>query len=269
MTLHRAGRRRESFDEVALLYNAARPGYPPTLVDDLMELAGMNQGHRVLEIGPGTGQLTVPLAERGLSLIGVELGTNMARIARRNLSSFTNVEVVVADFDTWALPVEPFDLVVAATAFHWLDPATRLERCAKALRSGGILAILETHWGVSDREDSFWTDSQSCYSKWDPDYDSEIRPVTLRDLPLKRTDIANSPIFELVAHRRYHCDRRYDAVQYCNLLGTFSNIRALTETARMGFLACVQDLINKRFGGYILRHDVYDLWLARTSTIPR
>jgi len=37
---------------------------------------------------------------------------------------------------------------------------------------------------------------------------------------------------------------------------------------RRGFLACIADLIESRFEGGIVRHDLYDLWLARTSTSP-
>jgi hypothetical protein len=34
--------------------------------------------------------------------------------------------VIVGDFDTWELPAPTFDLVISATAFHWLDPATQM-----------------------------------------------------------------------------------------------------------------------------------------------
>jgi ubiquinone/menaquinone biosynthesis C-methylase UbiE len=50
------------FDEDAELYDRARPGYPTELYDDLAELAGVRTGSRVLEVGCGTGQATVPPA---------------------------------------------------------------------------------------------------------------------------------------------------------------------------------------------------------------
>jgi ubiquinone/menaquinone biosynthesis C-methylase UbiE len=262
------GRRRESFDEVAELYDTARPDYPQQLVDDLLLLSGLGKGHRVLEIGSGTGQLTVSLAEHGLSVVAVELGSNLARIARRNLVRFRDAEVVVADFDEWALPSDPFDLVAVATAFHWLDPTTRVLRCADALRPGGVLAIVETCWGVSCGDDRFSLESQQCYARWDPDYDPAFRPPRLKELRENCDDLALSQLFDMIAHRRYCCARDYDAAQYCNLLGTFSNIRAFAEHTRRGFLSCMADLIESHFDGRIVRHDVYDLWLARTPTRP-
>lgn len=50
----------------------ARPGYPPQLFADLAQLAHIGPGSRVLEIGCGTGQATVPLAERGGEIVAVE-----------------------------------------------------------------------------------------------------------------------------------------------------------------------------------------------------
>ncbi|MDM0110523.1 class I SAM-dependent methyltransferase [Variovorax sp. J22R133] len=265
MTTSRGVRRRESFDQVAQLYDGARPGYPQGLIHDLVDFTALREGHRVLEIGCGTGQLTAPLGELGAALVAVELGSNLAAIARQKLSRFGHAEVVVADFDQWILPDTPFDLVVAATAFHWLDPATRIHKCADALRPGGTLAVIETHWGVRLGDDPFSAESQSCYERWDPGHDPAFQPPTLESLLDERDDLASSQLFAEITHRRYRCDREYNVAQYCDLLGTFSNILAFDEPIRAGFLACIADLIQYRFGGKIVRNDLYDLWLARTS----
>ncbi|MBV9281092.1 MAG: class I SAM-dependent methyltransferase, partial [Chloroflexi bacterium] len=127
---------RRTFDQAAELYDRARPGYPRELFDDLTELAGIGPGCRVLEIGCGTGQATVPLAERGCQIVAVELGADMAAVARRNLARFASVTVVVSAFEDWPLPAGPFDAVVSATAFHWIDPAVRVTKAADALRPG-------------------------------------------------------------------------------------------------------------------------------------
>src|SRR6266536_6619989 len=138
-------RLRETFNQAAELYYRARPGYPPALFDELAAVAGLGPGCRVLEIGCGTGQATVPLAERGCEIVAVELGADLATVARRNLARFPRVEVVVAAFEDWPLPTEPFDTVVAATAWHWLAPAVRVAKAAQALRPGRALATISTH----------------------------------------------------------------------------------------------------------------------------
>lgn len=75
-------RRRASFDAGARAYDRARPGHPDPLFDDLVALAGIPAHGSVLEIGSGTGKATLPLAQRGFQLVGIELGANMAAIAR-------------------------------------------------------------------------------------------------------------------------------------------------------------------------------------------
>lgn len=60
----RRARLARTFDEDAELYDRARPGYPPALYDDLAELAGARSGSRVLKVGCGTGQATVPWPHR-------------------------------------------------------------------------------------------------------------------------------------------------------------------------------------------------------------
>jgi SAM-dependent methyltransferase len=175
-------RRRSTFDEAAELYDRARPGYPAALFDDLVELAGIGPGSRVLEIGPGTGQATVPLAERGCRIVAVELGPQLAAVARRNLARFPVVEVVTAAFEDWPLPPEPFDLVLSATAFHWIDPAVRVRKAADALRPGGSLATIATHH-VAGGDEQFFVQAQACYERWDPEtlraaYRSRRRPAS-------------------------------------------------------------------------------------------
>ena len=63
------GRLRSTFDAVATLYDQARPGHPERLFDDLASLSGTEPGAKVLEIGCGTAQATVPLARRGYHVL--------------------------------------------------------------------------------------------------------------------------------------------------------------------------------------------------------
>ena len=69
------------------LYDEVRPGYPEELFDDVVSLSGIPAGGRILEIGCGTGQATVPFARRGYRILCVELGENLAAVARRNLEA--------------------------------------------------------------------------------------------------------------------------------------------------------------------------------------
>lgn len=77
---------RRTFETAADLYDAARPSYPDELFDDLVSLAGLKAGDRLLEIGCATGKATRALLDRGFSVVCVEMGAQLAERARRNLA---------------------------------------------------------------------------------------------------------------------------------------------------------------------------------------
>ncbi|MGH3146129.1 MAG: class I SAM-dependent methyltransferase, partial [Rubrobacter sp.] len=87
-----------------------RPGYPEDLFDDVVSLSGIAPGGRILEIGCGTGQATIPFARRGYRILSVELGENLAAVARRNLAAYPRAEVRTADFEELPLKAGAFDL---------------------------------------------------------------------------------------------------------------------------------------------------------------
>src|SRR5918995_6583381 len=136
-----SNRLRTTFDEAASLYDEVRPGYPGDLFDDVVWLSGIPAGGKILEIGCGTGQATVPFARRGYSILCIELGQNMAAVARGNLEGFARTEVRTGDFEKWPLQEAAFDLAISATAFHWLDPEVAYPKVARILRHDGSLAL--------------------------------------------------------------------------------------------------------------------------------
>ena len=89
------GRRKESFDQVADAYAEFRPAPPRDVIDAIVTASTLRRGSRVLEIGSGTGQLSVPLAQLDIELVAIELGPHLAALAERNLQRFPNAQVVV------------------------------------------------------------------------------------------------------------------------------------------------------------------------------
>ncbi len=96
------------FNQAAVLYHQARPEYPEDLFDALVVATGLGPENRLLEIGPGTGKATLALARRGFIVTGVEMGQDLARLARENLRPYA-VSIVEARFED----------------FHPETPATR------------------------------------------------------------------------------------------------------------------------------------------------
>jgi ubiquinone/menaquinone biosynthesis C-methylase UbiE len=63
---------RTTFNQVAPLYDQVRPGYPEAMYDDVVFLSKITPQGRILEIGCGTGQATVPFARRGYRMLCIE-----------------------------------------------------------------------------------------------------------------------------------------------------------------------------------------------------
>ena len=238
-------RLRTTFGEDAARYHRARPTYPPELFAQL-------SGPRILEIGPGTGQATLPLTSLG-DVTAVELSPELAAIAR---SHAPDARVVVANFDEWPLPAEPFDLVVSATAFHWLDPATRMSRCAAALRPGGALAVISTHH-VAGGSEAFFVDVQECYERWDPATPPNLRLSKADDVPREFDD---SDLFEEPEFFRYEWEQAYDTEAYVDLLLTYSNHIALPHRAEL--IADIRQLIDERHRGRVVKRYLTQLAVA-------
>src|SRR5215831_19465006 len=157
---------RTTFNSAASLYHQARPEYPAELFGELVRLAGLWPGDRLLEVGCATGKATIPLARRGFRITCVEIGAALAAAARRNLASFPGVAVVEGSFETWPPPAEGgFDVVFAATAWHWVDPAVKYRRAWEVLRPGGHLAVWDATHVFPAGGDPFFSEIQHVYDE--------------------------------------------------------------------------------------------------------
>ncbi|PRX97999.1 class I SAM-dependent methyltransferase [Allonocardiopsis opalescens] len=254
-------RLRRTFTEAAELYDRSRPGYPARMFRDLARAAQVGPGRRVLEIGCGTGQATLPLAARGCRIVAVELGAEMAAVARRRLAAFPRARVEVAAFEDWPLPDEPFDTVLSATAFHWVDPRVRVAKAAEALRPGGALATVATHH-VAGGSSAFFAEVQECYERFDPSTPPDLRLSPAAEVPEDRLETPGAERFGPPVFHRYEWEAGYSTRAYLDLLLTYSGHRALPEEARRGLFDAIGRLIDGRHGGRITKRYLTELRIA-------
>ena len=225
---------RGTFEIAAGRYDRARPVYPSELFDELLALTGVVAGDRVLEIGCGTGIATRALAARGLRVTCVELGSALAAVARENLADMAEVEVLHGSFEEWEAPVAVrFDLVVAATAWHWIDPAVRYHNAWRLLRRGGHLAYWSATHVFPVGGDPFFREIQEIYEEI-----GEARPGDSHwpkpgELPDQRDEIEASGVFHCTTViRQFAWEVSYTADEYIALLETFSGHIAMAPWQR-------------------------------------
>jgi SAM-dependent methyltransferase len=130
------------FDEVPRLYDRVRPSYPDELITDLVSISGIGESSSVLEVGCGTGQATRKLAGLGCAITAVEPGEGMAAVARENLDRFENVQIETSTIESWEDRGRRFDLIAAASSWHWVDPTVGWPLAHRFLHPGGWFAVL-------------------------------------------------------------------------------------------------------------------------------
>jgi SAM-dependent methyltransferase len=250
-----------TFNSVPELYDRARPRYPAALYDHLAAATGSGPGARVLEIAPATGIATVELARRGYNVTAVEMGEALAAVARRNLTPFPYASVHVSRFEEWQA-AEPFDLICCATAFSWLDPDLRLDKCAAHLRPGSWLAIWDT-LHVEGGTSQFFIDMQACYERWMPGTPPGLRQKRAEDIPPDTYGIDAHPAFEALTVTDFPVVVPYTTEEHIAVIQTYSGHIALDEANAQGLYACLRELIDSRYGGHIEKAYTFRLLLAR------
>jgi len=230
VSVHADRSRAESFGAVAELYERARPSYPPSLVEALLE-GGV---HDVLDVGTGTGIAGQLLAARGCAVLGVEVDERMAARARAK-----GLDVDVAPFERWQPAGRSFDLVIAAQAWHWIEPAAGPRRAAGLLRPRGRLAVF---WNLGDPPARVRAVLDPIYDRLEPalGHGTQTAGAPRRQAAESAVEgIAGSGCFEPARICTFPWSRPYDAESWVALLATHSDHQTLTPARREALLGAI------------------------------
>lgn len=250
-----------SFDQVAPLYHAVRPQYPAALFEALITATHLCPQSQILEIGPGTGQATKPLAARGFAITAIELGTSLAQIARQELQGYPKVNIVSGAFEEIQMPSQSFDLVFAAIAFHWIKPGLRFAKSHQLLKQNGHLAIIHVHHVSDGQGDSFFHASQPIYQKYFPKSTNTKKGLPGKD-DIKPQKI-NDTFFHSTHFQTFPFNTCYSGEEYKQLLNTYSPTLRLPTAKRTAFSKDIHHLIEEKFEGQIEKYFSISLTIAK------
>lgn len=256
------------FGSVADLYDRVRPGYPEGLIDAVLSYGCLYPGDRMLEVGAGTGQATMQFAERGLSVLAVDPSIEMTDIFNRKfMQAGLNARALVSDFESAELDDQAFDLICAATSWHWLDPASRFTIAARAIAPGGTLAVLWTwpRWRSTElvREfDAVYEASGAPLAEMGPMYPYEPDVDALAREWVRET--SDSALFGQPEGKLCSWSATYTATGYTELLGTYGDHIALEPALRGALFDGLEVRINRAGGKIELPYSTL-LLLARAQ----
>ncbi len=240
------------FNEVPELYDRVRPGYPDELFADLVSVTGLAETSSVLEVGCGTGQATRSLAALGCPVTAVEPGTHMAALACGRLAGFRNVNVERSTFEDWDDRGRRFDVLVAASSWHWVDPSIGWRRAHDVLRPRGWMALLGNVVIRRPGEPEVYAETADLHERFCPGNPGWGHPPLEEDV--RTTDegwgLVDDPggLFGPTIVRWYPTVQWFNGDGFADLLRSTSLYRRLDHDVREPLLDAVAERIRTRMG---------------------
>ena len=254
-----------TFDTVASTYEKFRPSYVQELYKAIFDYIPIDQTSKVVEVGIGGGQATLPILQTGCELTAVEYGTHFSELCRDKFKDYATFSVITSKFEDAALPNDTYDLVFSASAFHWVPEEIGYSKVLSMLKNGGVFARFANHPfrdkgkpALSEEIDRIYKDYYYTYHKRKQETPQEYTEEQARHRAL----IAEKYGFADIQYALFQRTRTFTAKEYGILLGTYSDHIAIDEAIRTEFFSKIEDAINNH-GGKITIYDTIDLQLAR------
>lgn len=254
-----------TFDTVAARYEKLRPGYPSELYQQIFAYAPLDSSSKVVEVGIGAGQATLPILQTGCNLTAVEYGENFSKMCEEKFKDYEHFSVITDKFENVSFPASQYDLVYSATAFHWVPEEVGYANIFNMLKSGGVFARFANH-PYRDKGNTALSDAiEELYAKYYNSYygkDSKVKEEYSEEQAIQLAQIAAKYGFTDISHSLFHRVRTFSAKEYIELLGTYSDHIAIEEPIRTEFFSKIEETIHL-FGGFFSIYDTIDLQLAR------
>lgn len=252
---------RLTFGEDVKNYEALRPTYPDTLFSAILAYEPMNAEKCALEIGIGTGQATLPILKTGCRVEAVELSSSMAEYVEKKFSGNSRFSVSVSSFEAYEKEEESFDLIYAATAFHWIPEAEGYPKAFRLLKKGGALALFWNRPYAARESDPLHREIQKIYRKYRPDSAKFREEYEAKRYQRLQETMERYGFVDTEFHL-FHRIREFTADAYLALLNTYSDHRAMEPEIRKAFCGEMHRAISE-YGNCMRVYDSIDLYLGR------
>jgi len=244
------GERKHWYGSVADAYNCVRPRYPEAVIEHALEVAQLPPKAKILELGCGPAIATVPFAQLGFEMLSLEPNREASELAKQNCDAYPHVKIQNLAFEEWELESDRFDAVLAATSWHWIDPAIAYAKSAAALKTQGSLILL---WNTPPQL------NEETYQMVDAVYETLAPSIPLyarhegrenhqADFLKFSGSIIESRYFGNVNYESSIHHVVYSLDDYLLLLSTLSPYIALAENSRNHLFANLREVLNKYQG---------------------
>jgi len=256
--------RAESFNEVALLYDHSRAGYPIDVYKTIQEYLPKDHVSEILEIGSGNGVASVEIIEYfNTKLTILEPGIGFIPLLFEKFKNKENITIINKKFEEYENP-RGFDCIISATAFHWLSEKEKYQKTAMMLKDKGIIALFWNNYSRDDKK--IFDEIQNIYDKHHPDVKpiKDIRNDQKEKLEKRKQEFVKEKNFRLCKYKIFQHKKYYNTDSYLNLLRSFSDNSTKPQDAMEKFYLEMKKLLNNN-GGRIEIPIVVDLIIGEKA----
>jgi SAM-dependent methyltransferase len=245
-------------------YHRGRPGYPARIYTILQKRSGVGPATTAFEIGPGTGQATRALLDLELSsVVAIEPDERLATFLSDNVgrTSGGRLEVRTSSFLDADLPEAAFDLGIAATAFHWVEPIAGLAKVRRLLRPGGWWAMWWNIFGDPAQPDEFQKATSFLFSALDSSPFGGSGQHHALNVERRRGELTAAG-FEDIQHEAFSWTTVLSTDQVLALSSTFSPVIRLAAGERAHLMDGLRQVAENDFGGSVTRTFTTSIYTA-------
>ncbi|MFT3952194.1 MAG: class I SAM-dependent methyltransferase [Oscillospiraceae bacterium] len=249
----------EMFNQMADYYNEYRPNYPSEIIDTIVKRANLSAGSKLLKIGSCSGKATAQFADFEFNMLCIDPGADLVKKGNERFKG-KNISFVVSRFEDYNAPLEYFDAIISAQAFHWIPKPAGYEKCARTLKNGAYLAPF---WNIEMIKDTDFDKAlleimykYNAFTSSIPEVDYNKRMESISN------EIAQSGFFSHLEVFHSHWEKDYSAAEYFGFVSTGNVFVQNTDEIKK---ACYEELnqLAARYNGIIKRHYICELYVAK------
>ena len=160
------------FSGTAWFYARYRPNYPDEVIDLLRKQFKLSNKSRVLDLGCGTGQIAIQIAQYVSEVIAVDPQEDMLKEGQKlvDIRGVFNIKWILGEsgnIPRISSHINDIDLTVIARAFHWMDKEQTLKDLYKITKADGGIAIIYDDSGPRDGSMIPWKETvDQLVKKW-------------------------------------------------------------------------------------------------------
>ncbi len=129
------------FKGTANYYAKYRIPYPKEFIEMIAQFYSIDGKGTLLDLGCGTGQLTIPLSPYFNNCIGIDTSTEMLQVAEEQ-NTENNIQWFHLPAERMHELNKSFTFIVSGNSFHWMNREKVLQQCYNSLTDNGGMVII-------------------------------------------------------------------------------------------------------------------------------